>query len=160
MEAWRTEVCLDPDMTNMTHEDAGHYAAKHSPEKKINHKIAEAVKLQALSGKISCTSCHKIAGDLKVPTADVGITLDLLEIRINRCQLGLHGYTPEKRIVKSAEKVSAELEKAILEALINNRLPCAAAWEIARKFSIPKMKVSSACETLKIKISACQLGAF
>ncbi len=144
----------------MTHEDAGHYAAKHPPEKKLNQEIAGAVSLKAVNGRISCSSAHKIAGSLKVPPAEVGITIDLLEMRINRCQMGLYGYTPEKRIVKPAEKVSPELEKAILEALVDNRLPCAAAWEIAGESGISKMEVSSACETLKIRISACQLGAF
>jgi hypothetical protein len=77
----------------MTHKDAGHYAAKHPPEKKLNPKIAEAVRLQAINGKISCASA------------------DLLEVRLNKCQLGLHGYFPEKRIVEPAKKVSPELEK-------------------------------------------------
>ncbi|MBE9547143.1 MAG: hypothetical protein IMF10_06590 [Proteobacteria bacterium] len=144
----------------MAHEDAGHYAAKHPPDKKLNQDIAGAVKLRVSNGKISCASGHKIAGDLHITPAEVGITIDLLEMRINKCQLGLYGYAPEKRIVKPAETVSPELERAILKALANNRLPCAAAWEIARKLDITKMKVSSACEALKIKISACQLGAF
>ena len=34
------------------------------------------------------------------------------------------------------------------------------AWEIAKRFEISKMKVSSVCEQLKIKIKPCQLGAF
>ncbi|GAI74949.1 unnamed protein product [marine sediment metagenome] len=144
----------------MAHENTGNYSAKHPPEKKLNPKIAEVVKLQALDGKISCASGHKITGNLNVPPAEVGITIDLLEMRINRCQLGLYGYSPEKRIVKPADKVSPELEKTILKTLANDRLSCAAAWEIAKNFNIPKMEVSSACEALKIKISSCQLGAF
>jgi len=144
----------------MTHENAGNYSAKHLPDKKLDKKIAEAVKLQAIDGKISCASGHKIAGQLDVPPAEVGITVDLLEIRINKCQLGLYGYSPKNRIVKPAEKVSPELEEAILKTLSDNRLPCSAAWEIAKRFNIPKMEVSWACEALKIKISTCQLGAF
>lgn len=144
----------------MTHEDAGNYAAKHLPDKKLDKKIAEAVKLKAMDGRISCASGHKIAGRLDVRPAEVGITIDLLEIRINKCQLGLYGHSPKNRIVKPAEKVSPELEEAILKTLSNNRLSCLAAWEIAKRFNIPKLEVSSACEALKIKISACQLGAF
>ncbi len=53
-----------------------------------------------------------------------------------------------------------ELEKEIRSRLSNGRLPCAAAWEIAAERKIPRMKVSSACEALKIKIKPCQLGAF
>ena len=144
----------------MTHENAGNYSAKHLPDKKLDSKIAEAVKLQAINGKISCASGYKIAGKLKVPPAEVGISIDLMEIRINKCQLGLFGYSPENRIVKPAEKVSPELEEAILKTLSDNRLSCSVAWEIAKRFNIPKMEVSSACEALKIRISACQLGAF
>ncbi|MDO9527994.1 MAG: hypothetical protein Q7J27_02415 [Syntrophales bacterium] len=144
----------------MAHENAGNYSAKHLPDKKLDSKIAEAVKLQAINGRISCASGHKISGDLKVPPAEVGISIDLLEMRINKCQLGLYGYFPEKKIAKPAEKVSPELKEAILKTLSDNRLPCATAWEIAGKFGIPRMEVSSACETLKIKISSCQLGAF
>lgn len=144
----------------MTHENAGDYAAKHQPEKKLNHKIADALKLRSQNCRISCASAHKIADNLNVPPSEVGVAADLLEIRINRCQMGLFGYTPEKRIVKQAESVYVELEKDIRKSLVNSRLPCAAAWKIAGKFGISKMEVSSACESLKIKISACQLGAF
>ncbi len=34
------------------------------------------------------------------------------------------------------------------------------AWEIARRFDVSKMRVSSVCEQLNIKIKPCQLGAF
>jgi len=42
----------------------------------------------------------------------------------------------------------------------DGRLPCAAVFQIAADFKLAKIRVSSACEKLKIKISACQLGAF
>jgi len=42
----------------------------------------------------------------------------------------------------------------------DGRLPCAAAFRIAADFKLAKIRVSSAFEKLKIKISACQLGAF
>jgi hypothetical protein len=144
----------------MAHENAGNYSAKHLPDKKLNLRIAEDVKLHALDGRISCNSGHKIAGKLKVPPTEVGIAIDLLEMRINKCQLGLFGYSPENKIVKPAGEVSPELEKTILKRLTKGRLHCSAAWEIAKIFNIPKMEVSSTCEALQIKISACQLGAF
>jgi len=144
----------------MAHEDAGHYAAKHPPNTNLNTGIAEAVNHVMKNGKISCAAAHKIARERKVPPADVGVTIDLLEARINRCQLGLYGYAPEKRIVKPADDVSKELEKTIKDSLINDRLPCKISWEIAEKFGISRMNISAACETLNIKISACQLGSF
>jgi len=144
----------------MTHEDAGHYAAKHSSGTKLDERIAGAVRDKIKDGRISCAAAHKIARDLDVSPAEVGVTIDLLEARINRCQLGLYGYGPEKRIVKPAESVSEELEGTIRSALVADRLACVSSWEIAGRFGIPKMNVSAACETLQIKIVSCQLGSF
>ena len=52
------------------------------------------------------------------------------------------------------------LTNAIQEARVDGNLSCEKAWEIARRFDVSKMKVSSVCEQLKIKIKPCQLGAF
>lgn len=144
----------------MAHEDAGHYAAKHPPEIKLNPQIAEAVKGKVLDGRITCAAAHKIARKLDIPPAEVGVTVDLLETRISQCQLGLYGYGTKKKIVKPAESVSPQLEKAINESLVNNCLPCLSCWEIAKRFGIARMNVSAACETLKVKIYSCQLGSF
>ena len=143
----------------MTHSDAGNYRAKH-PSGKLNNEIARVIEKKVCDGEITCADGEGIAGALNVPMGEIGIAVDLLEIRIGKCQLGLFGYKPEKMIVKPADTVTAELEKAIKGALVNGRLPCATSWEIAEKFSVSKMDVSSACEALKIKIKPCQLGAF
>jgi hypothetical protein len=144
----------------MTHEDRGHYAKKHSPDRKVQPEIAEALNSKASNRKISCSAAHKIAKDLNVSPAEVGFTTDILEIRIVKCQLGLHGFYPEKRIVKPAENVSQTLKEAIRDSIADGKLECAAAWDIAKRLGIARMDVSSACEGLKIKISSCQLGAF
>ena len=144
----------------MSHEDAGHYAAKHPPETELNQEIANALKTEITEEKVSCAAAHKISRQLHVTPAEVGVTIDLLEARISRCQLGLFGYGQKKRIVEAADEVSQELEDAIRGALQSGRLSCAASWEIAEKFGIPKMNVSAACEKLMIKIIRCQLGSF
>ena len=144
----------------MTRDDRGHFAKKHPPGRKADQKIIEAVKESALEGTLSCTSAFNIVDELNTTPDDVGFTLDFLETRIEKCQLGLYGYSAKKKIVKQVETVSPVLEGAIREALVNERLPCASAWEIAEKLGLKKMDVSSASETLKLKISSCQLGAF
>ena len=98
--------------------------------------------------------------DGKVPPAAVGRAADLLEVRLVKCQLGLFGYGPRKKIIEPAGAVATALRTAILGGLIDDRLPCLTAWEIADRFSIHKMKVSEACEALGIRIKPCQLGAF
>jgi hypothetical protein len=143
----------------MTHEDAGHYAAKHKGAK-LNEKIAVKVREKMADDILSCGAAHVIAEELGVAASEVGITLDLLEVRIGKCQMGLFGYGEKKRIVKPADKVEPELQKEIESLLVDGRLPCKAAWELAKKFQIKRLDLANACEKLKIKINSCQIGSF
>jgi len=144
----------------MTHEDAGHYRLKHPSQTRLDPKIAEALKEKAKNNKISCASAHKIADETGATPAEVGLALDLLEMRITNCQLGLFGHSPEKKVVRSSETVSPELEKAIRNSLEDNRISCLSCWEIAARFGIARMDISAACEALGVKIGLRQLGAF
>jgi len=75
----------------MTHEDAGHYAAKHTVGTEPAAEITEAVRDKIKDGHISCAAMHKIASDLKKTPAEVGVAVDLIEARLNKCQMGLFG---------------------------------------------------------------------
>jgi len=143
----------------MTREDKGHFAQKHT-DARLNEKIAQAIRSEVIEGELFCANAFKIAGDLSVKPGDVGRNADLLEIRIVKCQLGLFGYGPQKKVVKPAESVAPDLEKAIQKELVNGRIPCSIVFSLAEKFNVPKMVVSSACEKMNFKISPCQLGAF
>jgi len=144
----------------MTHEDAGNYAAKHPAGTAPDPTIADAVREDASEGSVSCAAAHAIAGDLGVSPAEIGRTIDLLQLRIVKCQMGLFGYHPRKKIVEPATSITPELRDAITTAATNGRIPCLTSWEIAGKFHLPKMAVAAACEALGIKIGSCQLGAF
>lgn len=144
----------------MTHRDAGGYSKKHASGEKPDPAVSKAVSAAADEGKISCAKVFSIASKQGVSPAEAGKTLDLLEIRLVKCQLGLFGYKPHKSIVKAAEKVSPELESALRSRIKEERLPCAQAWEIADELNLKKLDVSCAAEALGIKIKPCQLGAF
>lgn len=146
---------------HMGHEDAGHYAAKHPAERKPDTAVNDAMLKSAKNGDVTCVTAFQIAEQCGVSPAETGFTVDYNEFRITRCQLGLFGYSPEKRIVKPAETVPGELEHAIRSSLNEKgRLTCSAAWKIASEQGLKKMDISSACEKLEIRISRCQLGAF
>jgi PIN domain nuclease of toxin-antitoxin system len=112
------------------------------------------------NNELSCATAFEIAGKLNVRVKDIGEAADRLKVRLVKCQLGLFGYKPDKKIVKAAETVSAELKAAIGKCLEDERLTCIKAWEVAAQLKIQKLPVSCACEALKIKIKECQLGAF
>ena len=143
----------------MTRKNKGLFAQKH-PGATLDERIAQEIRAQVLEGGLFCAIAFKIARDLSITPGDVGRNADLLELPILKCQLGLMGYAPQRRVVKPAESVAPDLEKAIQKELVNGRLSCAAAFTLAAKFKVPKMMVSSACEKMMIKINSCQLGAF
>jgi hypothetical protein len=144
----------------MARRDSGNYARKHAPDRKADPAVAEAVNHRVKEGEIACASAFKIVDELGVTPDEVGLAVDLAEIRIVKCQLGLYGYQPGRSSLKPADSVLPDMEEAIRGALKEGRLTCKACWEIAERFGVPKMGVSSACEALKVKISSCQLGAF
>ena len=145
----------------MAHRDEGHYAEKHGAHEQLDQAIADAIRKRSVRGKLSCAAAFHIAQEMSIEPSEVGRALDLLEMKIIKCQLGLFGHEQGKHlIVKPAEAVPPDLERALRAALVNGRLPCATAWEIAKRFGLPKMSITSACETLNIRIGQCQLGSF
>ena len=136
------------------------FSDKHGPSATVDDSIRDKVIADSKEGELPCAVAFKIADELKTTPAEVGKAVDLLDFRLVKCQLGLFGYKPDKKIVKAKLPEHPELENAIRNALTGERLACRDAWEIARQFQIPKMAVSNACEALKIKIKPCQLGAF
>lgn len=136
------------------------FAAKHRSGLKPDSVIEQQLRDRCPKGELPCAVAFDIAKDIGTSPAAVGRSADLMNYRLVKCQLGLFGYTPEKKIVRAAETVDEQLGNALQGLLENNHLPCASAWEIADRLQLRKMAVSNACETLGIKIKPCQLGAF
>ena len=144
----------------MAHSDKGKYFQKHDQQTKVEDSLKQEVLKAAKENNVACKAAEEIAERKAVALGEVGVAIDLLNINIIECQLGLFGYSPQKKIVQPAKEIAPDLKQAINDALSDGRLPCAAAWAIAKQINLPRMKVSAACEALKIKIKPCQLGAF
>jgi len=125
-------------------------------EAEIEAKISARTK----GGELPCAVAFNVADQLGISPALVGEAADRMKLYLVKCQMGLFGYKPEKRIVKPMDVVDPNVETEIRKKLVDDRLPCKSAWEIAKKFNIRKMAVSGTCEALGIKIKHCQLGAF
>ena len=144
----------------MAHQDKGHYAAKHPAGTQIDEKVTKIVAQKAKDNVITCADAVSISAATDKTISEIGVTLDLLETRISFCQMGLFGFSPDKRIVQAAKSVDEQLQQAIAVKLQDGKLSCEDAWQIADRLALTRMTVSEACEALKIKIKPCQLGAF
>jgi hypothetical protein len=144
----------------MKHIKGQKFSEKHGSGAQVDPAIKAEIEKKAGAGEVACAAAFQIADALGIPPAEVGKTIDLLELKINKCQLGLFGYKPDKKAVKPKKPASRQMEDAVRNALVDGKLACCDAWSIARRFNVPKMSVSSVCEALGIKIKPCQLGAF
>jgi len=146
----------------MTKKTADAFAAKHGQDSKegVDAAIRTKLEKETREGTLSCAAAFTLVTDLNRTPAEIGKAADLLGIRLVKCQLGLFGYSPEKKIVRPSATVDPLLQEAIRGELQSGRLACRNAWDLAKRFRLPRMAVSAACEALGIKVKPCQLGAF
>jgi len=126
----------------------------------LDPSVKEVILEKSSNEELACPAAFEAAEQAGVQAQEIGNYADTLNIRLVKCQLGLFGYNPEKKIVGPVQPVDPELKDAISGELIDNRLSCKIAWDIASRLKISKTEVSGACEGLGIKITKCQLGAF
>jgi len=136
------------------------YSDKHAADSTVDEQLADAVRSRAKDKELACAVAFDIAAALGCSPSEIGRTTDLLDFRLAKCQLGLFGYRPRKKIVKPSNPSRPEIETAIRAEAADGLLSCSGAWELAKRFGVAKMDVSAACEAMGIKIKPCQLGAF
>ena len=143
----------------MTRENGPKFSEKHGADAQADPMAKDKIKKIAKNGEVACAVAFKAAEELKLSPAEIGKTIDLLDYKIVKCQLGLFGYDPETKAVEP-KTPHQELEEAIRGALVEEKLTCSEVWSIASRLNVPKMTVSAACDALNIKLKSCQLGAF
>jgi len=111
-------------------------------------------------GRLSCARALGIARRLGVDAGEVGSAANRLDVRIVDCQLGCFGSRKPTPDDVEGTHVSPALADGIATSLVEGRLPCPAAFEVARKAKVSPADVGKAATKQQIKISGCQLGCF
>lgn len=57
-------------------------------------------------------------------------------------------------------EIPEKVLQAVREAAKDGRLTCAEAHELSKRMGVNLLVVGQACDELKIKLKACQLGCF
>ncbi|MDL1967342.1 MAG: hypothetical protein LWW97_02030 [Deltaproteobacteria bacterium] len=135
-------------------------ADKHRPDEKPDSLIKYEILKHSLNNELSCASAFLIAKELNVSPDKVGMITNSINCRLVKCQMGLFGYRPDKKIVKPVKTANQNLKNTIIDNLVEGKLECKIAWDIASRFKVNKMTASGICEDMNIKINECQLGAF
>jgi hypothetical protein len=130
------------------------------PDKKPGSLIKYEILKHSLNNELSCASAFLIAKELNVSPDKVGMIADSINCRLVKCRMGLFGYRPDKKIVRPVKTANQNLKNTITDNLVEGKLECKIALDIASRFKVNKMTVSGICEDMNIKINECQLGAF
>ncbi|HIJ57417.1 MAG TPA: hypothetical protein HPQ03_15025, partial [Deltaproteobacteria bacterium] len=133
---------------------------KHQPEEQPDKAIKSEIEKETESGELPCAVAFAIAKKISASAAEVGKAADLMNYDLVKCQLGLFGYKPGRKIVEPEASQDPDIKNAVTDSLEDGKLSCSAAWGIADRFSVSKLTVSGVCETMGLKIKSCQLGAF
>ena len=136
------------------------FAAKHGPEAVADPAIKAEIEKRIGGSELACAVAFDIAKGLETTPQAVGRTADLMNLRLVKCQLGLFGYGPAKKIVKAQTCEVERVAAAIREAASGGRLSCRQVWDIAVRFKSRKLTISGYCEAMNLRIKPCQLGAF
>jgi hypothetical protein len=129
-----------------------------------NRKIEEWIRINPQEGSLPCAVAHYIAAALGVPPKEVGDAATAIKVKLDLCQLGLFGYgrkgISEYKNLGRPVKVPEKTLTLIKAAAKDGRIPCKELWAIAARTGIPRPEAGNAADSLGLKISPCQLGAF
>ena len=126
--------------------------------------LQDQVRAAVHDDQLPCALAHKLADELGVMPEVLGAAAREAGIRITRCQMGLFGYgpkgTPSYRVVRAADHCPEDLTAEAKAALVDGRLPCRAAWTLAKRHGLTYRGMGDVLEALGLKVKPCQLGQF
>ncbi len=126
----------------------------------MNIKLEEKVTSSLVGDYLPCAIAFKIAKELKVRPQEVGETADELGIRISQCQLGCFVVEKATRPGLDDMEIATALAEGLQAVMVNQQLPCSAAFEVGKNFKVSRKQVGDAATKLKIRLIDCQLGCF
>ncbi|MBU1171670.1 MAG: hypothetical protein KKD44_19120 [Proteobacteria bacterium] len=122
--------------------------------------ICIQIRTRLNSGKLPCATAFRLAEELGINENELGYYADHLDIRLEKCQIGLFGHDKNTKLIKHLDVLDNALEQAVLTAATNGVIRCEQVFDMAKRFGLSLVMVGSACETLGIKIKHCRFGAF
>ena len=126
--------------------------------------LQDRVRAAANDDQLPCVWAHDLPSKWRMTPEALGTVAKEVGIRITRCQMGLFGYgskgTFSYRVVQAVAHVPEDLTAEVQAALVDGRLPCRAAWALARRHGLTYRQMGDVLEALGLKVKPCQLGQF
>lgn len=144
----------------MAHHHEKKLSAKHPAGTQVADHIIKALTPRIQEGKITCADAHDLAQAIQVPVHQIGLALDLSDVRIVACQLGLFERPGSVNADTPPPQTPTGLRQSLEAAVKDNAITCRQAWQLAQTHGVSRRQVGQACNAMEVKIRQCQLGAF
>ncbi len=131
-----------------------------SSSENVEEGLAVELKASLVDGKLPCAVAFKVARDLNITPGTVGDKANELKVRIINCQLGFFAVEKATHSDLDDMPIATEVQEKIQTSLINSKLPCNVAFQIAGELKVGRKQVGDTATKLNIKIANCQLGCF
>ncbi len=118
------------------------------------------IQASLINGRLPCAVAFTLTEKLDVASRMVGDKANELKIRIINCQLGCFAVEKATRPGLDDMEITSALAEGLQAAMINQQLPCSAAFEVAGKLKVSRKQVGDATTKLNIRLINCQLGCF
>ena len=122
--------------------------------------LVEEINASLTAGRLPCPVAFKVARKLDVELALVGDKADELGIKVSNCQLGCFGKEKSTHEELGDMQIAPAVAEAVQASLVNGKIPCKTAHDLAKRLKIGRRKVGDTASKLNIKVSDCQLGCF
>jgi hypothetical protein len=108
----------------------------------VGERLAVAIRSRLEGGKPACAAACELAAELDVDPIEVGRTADRLQVRLDRCELGLFGYPGHAKGWEGAGAASLPVPEGLEDALRDagqerSEVSCDRLRQEARRFSVP-----------------------
>jgi hypothetical protein len=131
-----------------------------APRANMDRVLEEELRASLVDGYLPCPVAFQIARKLEVSRRQVGDMANRMKVRITSCQLGCFQVEKATHDDLIGRQVNETLAAEIEVSRVDGKLPCAVAFDVAKKLKVTPKEVGDAATMQKAKISSCQLGCF
>jgi len=131
-----------------------------SSSENVEGGLEAELKASLVDGRLPCAVAFKVAKKLNITPRTVGDKANEMKVKIINCQLGFFAVEKATHSDLDDIPIAAEVQEKIQTSLINSKLPCSVAFQIAGELKVGRKQVGDTTTKLNIKIANCQLGCF
>ncbi|MGD0783344.1 MAG: hypothetical protein ABSA30_10855 [Candidatus Aminicenantales bacterium] len=129
----------------------------------VDERMAGEIYSRSSGTLLTCSAAIAAAERLGTDPLEIGRAADVMGIRLTACQLGFFGFPGRAKgwAGVAGRPGPPGFEDAVRSVRSEGgSISCADLWNVAERFSVPRILAGYIADRLGIDVRSCQLGAF